>query len=333
MMSINSSVPITPDQQRTLHIFGGGLLTGVAEAIAIEEGWRVVVRTGKRFVASLPTLSPKTQVYVGDNLDEILFEGGLPSNGDIGFSFSAPWIISQRVIDLFSDNIFNLHAQPLPKFRGGGGSTWLILMGESAGGCCIHRLVQKIDSGAIYARREFNFPADCRYPEDYDDFMLQNSIALLKEWLPGLLRNGETRQEIPVDETKSEYWPRLNTDINGWINWSWPLKDIASFCDAFSRPFPGAQTILRGGKVRLLRVRTLPEPNKFHSFQCGLIYRMESGIAVAHPDGTLLVDEYLLESPDTRIVLGDRLYTPEEKLHEARTRRIQYTPSGKIIDN
>jgi methionyl-tRNA formyltransferase len=319
--------------KRTLHILGGGVLSGIAEKIAQREGWQVVVRTGQRFVETLPPFSKETAVYVGDDLRKLMTDGGLPAEGDIGFSFSAPWIISQDVIDLFSGNIFNLHAQSLPRFRGGGGASWLILMGERAGGCCIHRLVRKIDAGAIYARFDFKFPEDCRFPDQYDQFISLRSADLLEEWLPKLLRSGETGSEHPIDENISEYWPRLNTDIHAWIDWSWSLNDIQRFCDAFSYPFAGAQTLLRGTAVRFRKVRVLHEPGKFHPFQRGMIYRIQGGLSVAHNDGTLVVEEFSTQNSHAKILLGDRFYTPQERLTEAMSRRIQYRPSGDLVDN
>ena len=117
-----------------MHIFGGGPFVGIAEEIATRLGWSVVLRTGERFVNTLSEMGPNTKVLVGNDLESLMIEGGIPSAGDYGISFSAPWVFPQVIIDMFDGELFNLHNQPLPKFRGGGGTSWLILMGERSEG-------------------------------------------------------------------------------------------------------------------------------------------------------------------------------------------------------
>lgn len=318
-----------------LHIFGGGELVAIAEKIALDSKWKVVVRTGKRFENSLPPLDSSTKVFIGDDLNRLMNKGGKPKLGDYGISFSAPWVFSQDVIDMFSGDIFNLHNQSLPKFRGAAGMSWLIMMNELKGGCCIHRLISKVDAGTIYARSDFDFSGECKYPKDYDDYLSKYSKNLLQSWLPNLLITGETGPEIVVDETSSEYWPRLNTDIQGWIDWSWNIQDIELFCNAFSFPHDGAQTMARGIIVRLKNVEAITNPRKYHPFQRGLIFRIGSNgeLFVAHPDGILKIKDFIIQNKDTKLRLGDRLFTPNKNLCQAMTRRVQYLPSGEIIDH
>lgn len=316
----------------TLHIFGGGDFVSLADKIAHGVNWDVVVRTGKRFSASLPPLNSNTRILVGDDLKALMHEGGMPQAGDFGVSFSAPWIFSQEVIDLFGGGLFNLHNQPLPKYKGGGGASWLILMRERRGGCCIHQLVRKIDAGDIYARVDFEYPQDCRFPMDFDGYAIERAKELVTKWLSTLLETRNPGSVIAIDELEGEYWPRLNTDIHGWIDWSWGLKDIEVFCDAFSYPHQGAITMIRDGSMRLKKVKAVIEKGKFHPFQRGLVYRIHEGLAIAHPDGTLLVEEYAFDNQETKVVLGDRLYSMSDKLQAAVSRRVQYLPSGVLID-
>lgn len=329
-MSSSGSVARGP----LLHIFGGGELVGIAANIAAKSGWGVVVRTGSRFRESLPGLGDTTPVYVGNDLRVLMHEGGLPQSGDIGISFSAPWVFGQDVIDLFSGAIFNLHSQALPRFRGGGGTSWLALMGERRGGCCLHRLVRKIDAGEIFARADFEFPPDCTYPDDMDRHVMEHARRLVESWLPGLLGSGDPGLALVIDESISEYWPRLNTDIHGWIDWSWSLRDIESFCRAFSFPHPGAKTTIRGVTTRLRRVDAVAG-RTYHPFQRGLVFRIgrDGEIMVAHPEGMLVVREMEMESPTVAVRLGDRFFTPGAHLENAMTQRVQYLPSGEVVAN
>ena len=33
------------------------------------------------------------------------------------------------------------------------------------------------------------------------------------------------------------YWPQLDTEIHGWIGWSWSGNDIVNFIKAFGDPY------------------------------------------------------------------------------------------------
>ena len=315
----------------TLHIFGGGPLVGIAEEIATRLGWSVVCRTGERFMNALPELGSNTEVLVGNDLASLMMEGGIPSPGDYGISFSAPWIFSQEVIDMFDGELFNLHNQSLPKFRGGGGTSWLILMGERSGGCCIHRLVRKVDAGEIFARRDFSFPDSAMLPVDFDQFLIEQAKSLLREWLPRLLQERFPGNVIDFNEPDSEYWPRLNTEIHGWIDWSWRLDDILKFCNAFSNPFAGARTLINGEVVEVREV-SIDLSKQFHPYQNGMVFRISDGFYVAHRDGVLNITDLHFVNQKVKIDLGDRFFTPKDLLEKAMLRRIQYLPSGKIID-
>ncbi|XDZ70391.1 formyltransferase family protein [Alphaproteobacteria bacterium LSUCC0744] len=315
----------------TLHIFGGGPLVGISEEIAIRSGWSVIFRTGERFMNSIPKLDSSTKVLVGNDLASLMVEGGAPIAGDYGISISAPWIFSQEVIDMFCGELFNLHNQPLPKFRGGGGASWPILMGERSGGCCIHRLVREVDAGEIFARRDFSFPDDAMLPVDFDKFSIEQAKSLLREWLPRLLQERSPGSVIESDDSDYEYWPRLNTEIHGWIDWSWGLEDIFKFCNAFSDPFVGARTLINGVVVEIREVAVDLSKN-FHPYQNGMVFRISDGFHVAHRDGILkIIDLHFFES-SVKITNGDRFFTPQALLEQAALRRIQYSPSGKVID-
>lgn len=317
----------------TLHIFGGNELIEDCESIAAANGWRIVIRTGKRFISALPRLGKSTELLVGNDLDKLLQKGGLPSATDIGISLSAPWIISKSLINQFGGRIYNLHYAPLPLFRGAGGSSWRILMGDRRGGVCLHRLVPGIDAGDILAKVEFDFPNHLRTPREFDNFIFVHAKELFANWLNEALINGGASilNSVPQND-HGEYWPRLHTDTHGWIDWRWSLTDITSFCNAFSDPYGGALTTVSEKIIRLHKVSYTIEKGRFHPFQTGLIFKIEANtFAVAHHEGILLVENYTLT--DSFIRLGDRLFSPIEKLEEALKSRIQYKPDGTIFKN
>ena len=86
--------------------------------------------------------------------------------------------------------------------------------------------------------------------------------------------------------------------------------------------------------VRIKKLSSEVNPHKFHPFQTGLIFRKDSKkFWVAHPDGALIVEDFLIEQDEVKLRLGDRLYSPAEKLEIALKTRIQYKPDGKVFEN
>ena len=200
--------------KKTLHIFGGGFLVGVAEQVAIENGWDVVLRTGERFLNTLPKLSSSTTVLVGNRLSDLMEKGVVPTPNDIGLSISAPWIFKNDTIIKFHGRLFNIHNQPLPVFKGAGGASWRILMNDYTGGSCIHFLNEGIDEGKIVSRIDFNFPKECLYPNDFDKITFDYSKKLLYGWLSKMVSSNQQIELLPdYDDSTSEYWPRLNRFI------------------------------------------------------------------------------------------------------------------------
>jgi len=73
----------------------------------------------------------------------------------------------------------------------------------------------------------------------------------------------------------SFYWPKINSDIDGLINWNWNADEIIDFIRGFSKPYNGAFTFLKGKKIRIFDANKLKFTEKFHPFQSGIIFRKD----------------------------------------------------------
>lgn len=125
--------------------------------------------------------------------------------------------------------------------------------------------------------------------------------------------------------------PRLNTDLNGFIDWSLNADEVERFICAFDSPYKGASTFLNGKRVFLKRVSTSAQDGRFHTFQNGLIYRKSKDwVCIALKGATLIVEEMCSEDGKNilkDLKVGDRLYTPQSFLENA-IDRVIYTPTG-----
>ncbi len=263
------------------------------------------------------------------NNDKILKTKITPNT--IGISIGATWIFKASFIKLFDGKLVNLHGTRLPQDRGGGGFSWRILRGERIGYSVIHKIDGGVDTGAILKFKEYVYPHSCHLPLDYQQYSAAKYIELLEEFIKELEDDTEF-YEISQPEYLSAYWPRLSTDVHGYINWSWELEDIDRFICAFDDPYRGATTFINGIRVRIKKSSIWFGDGAFHPFQKGIIYRIANGnLFVATESGTLIISQIEDDSGNSlieKIKVGDRFYTPFEHLEKAMQFRAVYTPLG-----
>jgi methionyl-tRNA formyltransferase len=299
----------------------------VAAELAQQAGWSVSLRTSQRlFSEDVPwarTLRARqVPIVVETKLSEAMSAGPAQQRGDIGLSFGAPWIFTHEWLAPWDGFIFNVHGRPLPRHRGAGGASWLIMMQEREGMAAIHELTAGIDEGPIVASERFTYPPQAVLPLHFDEEDCRRTEALLRLWLPQAFSGKVERRSQGEDE--ATYWPRLSTKVHGWIDWSWTAQEIASFCRAFDQPYEGAKTFVRGAEIAL-RNAEIVDLRPHHPFQAGLIFRVQDGSAdVAARNGSLRF------TPARRVRLGDRFITPAAVLEQALASRISYLPSGAI---
>jgi methionyl-tRNA formyltransferase len=182
-------------------------------------------------------------------------------------------------------------------------------MGQRTGMCLLHQLTEHVDGGPICAHEEFIYPTACRLPKDYIAFHGARNEAFLRRFLtpqgchggadalPGADEAGVPHGQEDAPELwrqpdyLSSYWPRLRSDVNGWIDWSrWDAQELERFICAFDLPYGGARTRWRGRTVVLRDVYAQSTHGRFHPFQNGLVYRRaRQWLHVAVTGGELLV--------------------------------------------
>lgn len=330
---------------RGLTLVGGGdLLIHIAQwALSARVPIRVLTdpRHAQELLASKKHLRDELQdleihfceVVSLDDPDVKHFLGGHPD--DLGLSLGAGWIFSQSQIQaLFPGGLLNVHGTPLPLYRGGGGFSWQIMAGDRQGAITIHVIDGGIDTGAIVFREDFRFPSTCLTPADYQEYYIEQVLKVVPGFLKSIIVDRRRLEFKDQAESLSTYWPRLSTDLNGWVNWSWSAENITNFIRAFDKPYPGASTFLHNQRVRLRSAFINTEDGPFHPFQRGLIYRKRDGIfSVAAGDAAVnltITSDLTGESMPPEAKLGDRLETPFDILERALTRPRYRTANSEI---
>ncbi len=254
------------------------------------------------------------------------------SAGAFFLSFGAAWIFKPKTIELlFQNRLLNSHGTRLPNNRGGGGFSWQILMGNHFGFTLLHKVDSGIDTGPIVAYEEFLYPGALRTPREYQLLYTEKTFEFVTDLILKASKVEIVLSEVKQSEYFSSYFPRLSTELNGWINWSWTPIEIERFICAFDEPYAGAHTFLNGRVVYIKDVVLSPKDGNFHSFQSGVVYRIfKSWICVAVPGSTLVIEKVFDENGLSVLEMikpGDRFITPTSNLHEG-LGRIIHTPNG-----
>jgi len=322
-------------------LLGGGRLLRQIALWAVSEGAPLKVITSPRHAEEIDDgetlldfcLRQKIKHLVVEQITEQSVVSFLSDTQQYFYlSLGAAWIFKSEVIEkLFNNQLFNLHGTRLPQNRGGGGFSWQIMMGNRFGFCVLHQVDGGVDTGDIIATDEFIYPPTARIPEDYEKIYLSKNLDFVIDFIEAHRNGAEVVKPIRQSEWFSTYWPRLNTELNGYVDWSLSANEVERFICAFDAPYKGASTFLNGKKVFLRKVSISAQDGSFHSFQSGLIYRKsKEWVCVAIRGATLIIEEIRNEDNSnilSNVKVGDRLYTPQSFIENAMDRVI-YTPAG-----
>ena len=242
----------------------------------------------------------------------------------IGVSFGSAWIFKSEFIKMFNRKLYNVHGSDLPEDRGGGGFSWQILSNKKYLTSTIHYLKPGIDKGEIIFKNKKLIsgkllPIERQKIYEYETkkFFMNKVKNLFKKKL----------KKKKQDEKNSSYWPRLNSKIHGWIDWSWSPKEITDFIKAFDDPYEGAKTKLNKMTVYLKKCSVKKSKTQFHPFQTGIIIRKNKNYISVSCKGSILNFKEILDKNKKeikKIKIGDRFSTPVSLLEKALNTRVRY---------
>lgn len=179
-------------------------------------------------------------------------------------------IIKALFLNRFENKVLNIHTAPLPKYRGAASDSWMILNGEwdSKQFGCIHFIDTGIDTGNIIAKSHYKIPK-FSYPIDVFKIRMNTFKDLLPKAITALQSSDFEGYNQEMDG--ATVFPRLNTSVDGRIDWSSTGDDILKFIYAFSYPHEGAWCYLDNQKINILESDLLQDI-QMHSFATGLIF-------------------------------------------------------------
>ena len=251
-------------------------------------------------------------------------------------SLGARYIFKKETINNFLlNNLVNFHASRLPLDAGGGGMSWRIMSEDRIDNQLVHLINDKIDGGPILQTEKNIFPASCRTPKDFYEFSANNFVKFYKKFITRI-QNKEYFDLFNQVNYLGKYFPRINTKINGFIDWNLQSYDLANFINSFDEPYEGASTLLNRGNFGTLFIKSAhlhggEVPN--HPFMSGIITRHDNKwLVVSTKNRHSLLIEKVINSKGENIInnlkVGDRFHTPYKLLDSAKNTRVGYKSNG-----
>jgi len=219
----------------------------------------------------------------------------LIDNKTYGISINSVWKFSALLISKFNGRLFNYHAANLPQERGAANLTWKILQKDFKKNTInIHKVDVEFDTGHIASSKKINFPKKDLLPKDYLKIIRSKENFFLINFIKKILK----QKKIVLKKQNGDqyYWPRLNANKDGKIDWSWDVEDIVLFIKGFSYPYSGAFSFIFDNKIKIFDANFVKK-KKFHPFQNGLIFRENNReIFIANKTGYIVIKKDNIKS-------------------------------------
>lgn len=196
------------------------------------------------------------------------------------FSFKLP----QSIIKHFKEHIYNIHASPLPNYRGSQPLFWQLRNGETKSALTIHQLTQRFDSGDIMMQKPFTI-----HPKDtygiLSGIVSQMATPLVAEFIEQFKYITHSPQQ-----GEPSFAPKVeHQDII--INWkSMDSNSIINLIRASNPIFGGAQMQWKGASIGILEATVVDITN--FGLEAGTLLHIgyPEGLIVATIDGAIRLD-------------------------------------------
>ncbi len=180
-------------------------------------------------------------------------------NDDLFIIAGYPQIFSKRIFTIPKKMTINLHAGPIPKYRGGSPLNWQIINHEKKIGISILKVNKKIDGGKLIEKSNFTLKKE----DDIRSVHIKANrlfFLILKKALLKISKN-KLKNIFLKKIGKSKYWYQ-RADSHGLLDYKKKTaRECHDFIRAITKPYPGAwirhQTQKKGNIIRLYRSKII----------------------------------------------------------------------------
>jgi methionyl-tRNA formyltransferase len=169
--------------------------------------------------------------------------------GDVMITCAYGQLLTQPILDLFPNGVWNLHASLLPLFRGASPIQSAILAGERFTGVTVMHTELSLDTGAILLVKRCEIGDEtCG---ELSDKLSQLSAEAAVEAV-NLIEAGNP-QTLIQDEVKATYCKKIQKE-DAYINFAKTAEEVARKVNAMN-PSPVAYCNLHGEKLNIYKVK------------------------------------------------------------------------------
>ncbi|NQT23520.1 MAG: methionyl-tRNA formyltransferase [Candidatus Omnitrophica bacterium] len=190
---------------------------------------------------------------------------------DIIFVLGFSQIIPKSILDIPTIGTIGSHPALLPCNRGRHPIIWALAKGLKKGGLTLFWLDQGVDTGDIWAQKEFKISFDDDASAVYKK-AIDSTVDILKQKVPELEKG--TISRTPQDHSKANYW-RKRTEKDGEVDWRMSSEEIYNLVRALAGPYVGAHCNTVGKNIKIWKTRILQERPELKSLRPGKIINIE----------------------------------------------------------
>ncbi len=207
-----------------------------------------------------------------------------------------PIIFKESMINSTRFGMLNLHAGPVPKYRGGSPLNWQIINGEKKIGISFLNLDKNIDSGNIYKIYYFNLSRNENIKHAH-----VKANDLFAEKIDDVIQRIVLGDKGRRQNKKSLYWHQ-RSEVDSQIDWHKKAEEILNFIRALTRPYNGAFTFYQNIKIKIFEAE-LTSLNF-----CGTVGRFfrhsDLGLIVVCGENAIIIKEYQISGKISKLSNG-----------------------------
>jgi len=174
---------------------------------------------------------------------------------DFLFSFYYRNMLKASLLRSVRRGAYNMHGSLLPQYRGRVPVNWAVLHGAQETGATLHQMTVKPDNGPIVDQFAVPILPDDTAQEVFEKVTVAAELCLYHT-LPKLIAG--TAGHRPQDLSQGAYFGGRKAD-DGRINWQQNARQIHNLVRAVTRPYPGAFSDLKEGRLILWRTRIIDD--------------------------------------------------------------------------
>ena len=250
-------------------------------------------------------------------------------------SIRSRWIFKKKKIEnFFKFNLINYHPTRLPYFGGAADFSWRIIQNDRIDAVTFHLVNEKIDAGDIIYFDKSILPKNCKIPLDLQKYTSKQLVYCYEKLINKIVKKLKFNF-VSQNPNLGKYFPRIYSKLNSWIDWNMDSAKLERFINAFDDPYDGSQTFLGKIKVKIKKITLHSGETPNHPFMAGLVTRHDGNwLVVSSADENSFLIEEVLNDKNRNIIndikVGDRFFTPKNKLEESKSNRVKFGPMGLI---